>query len=195
MSTNLTDLPADLPVPEDDGGAAHLVGQPLPEISLPATTGEPIDLRALTAPRTVIFIYPMTGQPGVALPDGWDAIPGARGCTPQTCAFRDFHRDFAALDTAVMGLSANAPDYQREMVERLHVPFPVLSDERGALQAALNLPTFEAAGQTLLKRMTLFIRGGAIEHVHYPVFPPNESADHALTWLRAHPFLEVSRGA
>jgi peroxiredoxin len=135
----------------------------------------------------VLFAYPMTGRPGVALPEGWNAIPGARGCTPQNCAFRDAHQAFAALGATVIGLSTQAADYQREMAERLHLPYPVLSDEAYALTDALGLPTFMVEGRRLLRRATLVIAKGRIAHVFYPVFPPDRATDAALDWLRANP--------
>ena len=146
-----------------------------------------VDLRALPGPRTVIYAYPMTGVPGVPLPHGWDLIPGARGCTPQSCGFRDRFEDLAALGAAVFGLSTQGTAYQSEMVNRLHLPFPVLSDAGFTLTDALRLPTFTVAGMRLLKRLTLIVRSGAIEHVFYPVFPPNESAAGTAQWLRQHP--------
>ena len=181
---DLSSVPADLPVPRDDGACAHLPGVRMPALTLPATRGAPVNLAALPGGRTVIFAYPMTGQPGVALPPGWDAIPGARGCTPQNCAFRDAHAAFAALGAGVFGLSTQSTAYQREMVERLHLPYPVLSDADFALTDALGLPTFEADGTRLLRRATLIVRAGVIEHVFYPVFPPDRSADDVLAWLR-----------
>ena len=135
----------------------------------------------------MIYCYPRTGRPGEPLPDGWDAIPGARGCTPQSCAFRDHHRELADLGAEVYGLSTQTTDYQREMAERLHLPFEVLSDARFALTDALGLPTFEVDGMRLIKRLTLMIRDGRIEHVFYPVFPPNESAAQVIGWLERHP--------
>jgi peroxiredoxin len=184
--TNVTELPPDLPAPVDDGACDHLPGLAMPAVRLPSTAGRLVDLAALSAPRTVIYCYPRTGQPGQPLPDGWDAIPGARGCTPQTCAFRDHHRELAGLGAEVYGLSTQSTEYQREMAERLHVPFEVLSDERFAFADALRLPTFEAGGMRLIKRLTLIVRDGRIEHVFYPVFPPDESADQAVSWLRRH---------
>jgi len=173
-----------LPVPVDDGAAAHLVGTQLPPIALPATDGSTIDLAALPG-LVVVFAYPRTGRPGEpSLTDDWATIPGASGCTPQTCRFRDLNAEFAALGARVFGLSTQDTDYQREMVERLTVPFPVLSDADLALARALRLPTFEAAGLTLLKRMAWIAREGVIERVFYPVFPPERNADDVLAALR-----------
>jgi peroxiredoxin len=178
-------LPADLPVPEDDGAAAHLPGTRMPDLELEATGGAPVRLGALGAGRTVVYVYPLTGRPGTDLPDGWDAIPGARGCTPEACAFRDHYQDLrAAGATEVYGLSSQDTDYQREVVDRLHLPFQMLSDPAHDLGRALRLPTFEAGGLTLYKRLTLVIRDGVVEHAFYPVFPPNEHAQQVLTWLR-----------
>jgi peroxiredoxin len=178
-------LPADLPVPEDDGAAHHLAGMRLPKVALQATDGTQVDLARL-AGRTVVYIYPRTGRPGVALPDGWDAIPGARGCTPQSCSFRDHFAELKALGVAhLFGLSTQDTDYQREAVDRLHLPFAILSDAGLQLTHALGLPTFEVAGMTLLKRMVLVIDDGVIAKAFYPVFPPDESAAVVAGWLRA----------
>ena len=185
--TDLTELPPDLPPPVDDGACDHLPGLFMPSIRLPSTAGRLVDLGALTAPRTVIYCYPMTGVPGKPLPNGWDMIPGARGCTPQACAFRDHHRELADLGAGLFGLSTQTTDYQREMAERLHLPFEVLSDASFQLVAALRLPTFEVDGVRLVKRLTLVIRGGRIEKTFYPVFPPNASADQVVNWLKSHP--------
>jgi peroxiredoxin len=185
--TSFADLPSDLPRPVDDGACDHLPGLPLPPIRRPSTAGRLVDLAALGAGRTVIYCYPRTGRPGEPLPDGWDAIPGARGCTPQSCAFRDHHRELAALGAEVYGLSTQTTEYQREMAERLHLPFEVLSDADCAFVDALRLPTFEASGMRLVKRLTLIVRDGRIEHVFYPVFPPDASADEVIDWLKRHP--------
>ena len=176
-------LPADLPIPEDDGSADHLLNAVVPPIALPSTTGESIAVGELDG-RTVLFCYPRTGRPDEELPPGWNAIPGARGCTPEACGFRDAHAQFTQLGVRVMALSTQAPDYQREMAERLHLPFPVLSDESLELTNALGLPTFETSGWTLLKRLTLVIDDGQIRHVFYPVFPPDGHAAEVLDWLR-----------
>jgi peroxiredoxin len=178
-------LPAGLPVPQDDGAARHLAGMRLPAIALPATDGGEVDLARL-AGRTVVYIYPRTGKPGVALPDGWDAIPGARGCTPQSCSFRDHFAELRSLGVAhLFGLSTQDTGYQREAVDRLHLPFAILSDAGLQLTGALALPTFMVTGMTLLKRMVLVIDDGVVAKVFYPVFPPDASAAAVVTWLRS----------
>ena len=182
-----TQLPDDLPVPEDDGAADHLRGTSIPSIALPATDGTSVRLDELDG-RTVVFAYPRTGRPGEDAPggdDAWNAIPGARGCTPQACSFRDEHAAFADAGARVFGLSTQDTPYQQEAAERLHLPYPLLSDERLELARALELPTFETEGMTLLKRLTLFVRDGEIEDVLYPVFPPDRSAADALARLAA----------
>ena len=184
---NPLELPDDLPVPVDDGAAAHLKGLRVPKIALPSTQGGVVDLSTSPSLRTIVYCYPRTGVPGQALPTGWDGIPGARGCTPQSCGFRDHHAELGARGAAVFGLSTQTPDYQREMAERLHLPFAVLSDAEFRLTDALNLPTFTVDGMRLIKRLTLVLRGGAIEHVFYPVFPPDKSAAEVLAWLDTHP--------
>lgn len=180
-------LPPNLPRPTDDGGANHLTSTKIPEILLPSTRGRIVNLGALPAPRTVIYCYPLTGVPGKPLPTGWDGIPGARGCTPQTCGFRDHHSEIARLGAEIFGLSTQTTEYQREMAERLKIPFEILSDAEYTLCDALRLPTFEAAGMRLLKRVTLIVRGERIEHAFYPVFPPDKNAEQVLGWLLAHP--------
>jgi peroxiredoxin len=178
-------LPVDLPVPTDDGAARHLEGIQLPSLALPATSGDTVDLSALTG-RTVVYIYPRTGRPGQKLPDGWDAIPGARGCTPQSCSFRDHFAELRGLGVAhLYGLSTQDTDYQREAVERLHLPFALLSDAGLKLTGALRLPTFTVEGMTLIKRMVLVTDNGVITKVFYPVFPPDQSAGAVVTWLRS----------
>lgn len=154
----------------------------IPSLALAATSGEEIDLAALPG-RTVVYAYPMTGRPGVALPGGWDEIPGARGCTPQSCAFRDHHAELQALGARVFGLSTQDTEYQREAAERLHLPFPLLSDAGLRLTNALRLPTFEVEGMTLHKRLTMVVQDGRIEHVFYPVFPPDRNAEEVMGWL------------
>jgi peroxiredoxin len=178
-------LPADLPAPQDDGAARHLMRMRLPDLALPATSGPAVNLSKLKG-RAVIYIYPRTGVPGVDAPAGWDDIPGARGCTPQSCGFRDHFAELKALGVAgVFGLSTQNTDYQREAAQRLHLPFPILSDAALKFARALNLPTFSVAGMTLLKRMALVIDNGAITKAFYPVFPPDRSAEEVIAWLRA----------
>ncbi len=187
--TDYTTLPDDLPVPHDDGAADHLRGLPMPALVLRAGDRQAVDLGALGSGRTIIYLYPRTGRPGVELPQGWNAIPGARGCTPESCGFRDHFADLRAAGVAaVWGLSSQDPRHQAEAVERLNLPFGMLSDPQFALADALNLPTFAAAGHDrLYSRLTLVVRDGAIEHVFYPVFPPDTHAQQVLDWLRANP--------
>lgn len=177
-------LPDNLPEPEDDGAANHLEGSDLPSISLPVTDGSDINLSELSG-RTVVYCYPKTGHPDRdVIPDGWDEIPGARGCTPESCGFRDHYdelRDAGVSD--VFGLSVQSTDYQREACDRLNLPFELLSDSSLEFAESSGLPTFEAGGETLLKRLTLVVLNGSIEHVFYPVFPPDEHADEVVGWL------------
>jgi peroxiredoxin (alkyl hydroperoxide reductase subunit C) len=177
-----------IPAPVDDGAAAHLVGRTMPLISLVATDDTAVTLSALTG-RVVIFGYPRTGEPGkIALVDDWDLIPGARGCTPQTCAFRDLFADLKAAGAqAVFGLSTQSNVYQAEMAARLHLPFPVLSDEKLELTRALELPIMEVAGLTMIKRLALIVDNARIRHVFYPVFPPDRNASDVLAWLKENP--------
>lgn len=179
---NPFELPNDLPVPDDDGAADHLPGMRLPSVPLASTSGEIVDLSALPG-RTVVYCYPMTGRPDRSLPAGWDEIPGARGCTPQTCSFRDHHAELRSLGASVFGSSTQDTEYQREAATRLHLPFALLSDSDLALAGALGLPTFEVDGMVLLKRLTLVIDEGWIEKVFYPVFPPDRSAEEVVEWL------------
>jgi peroxiredoxin len=184
---DLLNLPPDLPIPRDDGACDHLPGASIPPIGLPATDGSTVRLDGPAAPRTVVFAYPRTGRPDEEPPGGleaWNAIPGARGCTPQACAYRDHYAELQALGVRVFGLSTQDTAYQLEAVERLHLPFPILSDERLEFGRALRLPTFETTGLTLFKRFTLVIWGGRIEHVFYPVFPSDRDADQVIAWLR-----------
>ena len=183
--TNVNKLPTDLPVPLDDESTNHLKGMRLPKISLQATNGKRIDLADIKG-RLVIYCYPMTGQPNVALPDGWDQIPGARGCTPQSCSFRDHYQELQVLGAQVVGLSVQTTEYQKEMVNRLHLPFPVVSDVEHQFQRALNMPTFVTAGMTLLKRVTLIANHGVIEAVHYPIFPSDSDAAWVVSYLKSH---------
>ena len=177
-----------IPAPADDGATAHLAGMKIPPVALPATDGTSVTLASLPG-RTVVFAYPRTGEPGkVSLVDDWDMIPGARGCTPQTCAFRDLFKDLKEAGAQhVFGISTQDTAYQREMVERLHVPFQVLSDSALALTRALRLPTMEVAGLTLIKRLALIIDDATITHVFYPVFPPDRNAGDVLAWLQENP--------
>jgi peroxiredoxin len=182
VTDDIHHLPADLPVPVDDGAAAHLTGMRMPGVALESTAGRPVMLADLRG-WTVVYCYPRTGEDGLEPPPGWNEIPGARGCTPQTCGFRDLHADFARIGAAVFGMSTQTSAYQREMVERLHVPFEVLSDEHLEMVNALALPTFAFNGMTLMKRLTLLIHDGVVEDVLYPVFPPDRSAADALRRL------------
>jgi peroxiredoxin len=193
MAFDPNQLPADLPVPVDDGAAAHLPGTAMPPVALPATGGGTmrVDVVPDGFTRLVIYAYPMTGLPGVPVPDGWDEIPGARGCTPESCGFRDHAAELAALGAAVAGLSTQGTAYQQEAATRLRLPFPLLSDADLTLTRALALPTFgidlpaayEGGGpRTLLRRLTLVVRDGLIEKVFYPVFPPDRHACEVLAW-------------
>jgi peroxiredoxin len=183
-----TVLPPDLPRPLDDGAARHLQGMMLPDVPLRATDGRDVSLARLPG-RTIVYAYPRTGEPGKAtLTPDWDQIPGARGCTPQSCAFRDHFGELkAAGANDVFGLSTQSVAYQREMAARLHLPFPVLSDEGLALTRAARLPIFEAGGLTLIKRLALILDEGRVTQVFYPVFPPDRNAADVLEWLRANP--------
>lgn len=180
-----TVLPDGIPAPQDDGATRHLPGIKLPSVARAATDGSVVDLSVLPG-RTIVYVYPRTGRPGVALPDGWDAIPGARGCTPQSCSFRDHFAELRQLGVArVFGLSTQDSDYQREAAERLHLPFPILSDADLALTRALNLPTFTVEGMILMKRMVFVIDDGVMTKVFYPVFPPDKSAEEVVGWLQS----------
>jgi peroxiredoxin len=177
-----------IPAPSDDGGATHLAGMKIPPVSLLATDDNSVDLSALKG-RTVVFAYPRTGEPGkISLVDDWDMIPGARGCTPQTCSFRDLYAELKSAGARhVFGLSTQSNAYQAEMAARLHLPFPVLSDEKLELTRALDLPTMQVAGLTLIKRFALVIDDARITHVFYPVFPPDRNAGDVLAWLKENP--------
>jgi peroxiredoxin len=176
-------LPPNLPVPEDDGAADHLPGTELPHLSLPSTAGAELDLREEAAGTLVLYIYPRTGKPGQPLVPGWDDIPGARGCTPESCAFRDHAAELAEAGARVAGLSAQSLADQVEFAERNRMPFPIVSDERLELARALGLPTFEVEGLTLYKRVTLVAERGRIAKVFYPVFPPDRNAGEVLAWI------------
>ncbi|MCE9633341.1 MAG: peroxiredoxin [Methylophilales bacterium] len=186
MNTNLSDLPKNLPVPVDDGKAEHLENSVLPDLALPSTDGTTVNLGGLLG-RWVIYVYPMTGRPDAPLPDGWDEIPGARGCTPQSCSFRDHFSELELLNTGVFGLSTQITEYQCEARDRLHLPFQLLSDHSLQLRDKLHLPTFTAAGMGLFKRLTLITENGRIKKVFYPVFPPHQNVDDVLVWLRENP--------
>jgi peroxiredoxin len=180
---NPLELPAGLPAPVDDGGARHLAGMPWPGLALPATDGSSINLSEARG-RAIVYAFPRTGRPGQALPTGWDAIPGARGCTPQACGFRDHFATLNELGVAhLYGLSTQDGEDQREVAQRLHLPFALLSDARLELQRALDLPTFAVDGMTLLKRLTMVLDGGVITKVFYPVFPPDRGAAEVIAWL------------
>ena len=182
---NVMELPKDLPVPQDDGACDHLTGMSLPSITLHSTRGRAVDLAKLKG-TTVVYIYPRTGRPGQDLPTGWNAIPGARGCTPQSCAFRDHYQELKELGVAELyGLSTQDTPYQQEAVERLHLPFEILSDEKLEFARALKLPTFEVDGMRLIKRITLIARDGKIVKVFYPVFPSDLNAGEVMRWLTA----------
>ncbi len=187
---NHTTLPANLPVPQDDGAANHLAGTQLPSVPLTATDGSTVDLAGLTG-RTVVYCYPRTGRPDRDNPAGWDEIPGARGCTPQSCSYRDHHAELAAAGARVLGLSTQDTAYQQEAATRLHLPFPLLSDANLSLTSALALPTFEVEidgeSQILLRRLTMIITDGTITQVFYPVFPPDADAERVIAWLQHHP--------
>ena len=182
MSATSNDT-VELPVPKDDGACDHLTGLTLPNIDLPATSGGAVNFSQLSG-LVVIYIYPRTGQPNVALPDGWEQIPGAMGCTPQSCAFRDHHGELEQLNASVFGLSTQDSAYQQEAAQRLQLNFPLVSDEQRSFIDALKLPTFEAAGMVLGKRVTLVARDGVIEKVFYPVFPPGDNAAQVVNYLQ-----------
>jgi peroxiredoxin len=182
-SDDLYALPSNLPVPEDDGACMHLKGMRVPSVKLPATAGSLVDISKLPG-RTIVYCYPRTGRPDQEIPKGWNDIPGARGCTPQSCAFRDHYEDLRQLGIdAVYGVSTQDTPYQQEAVERLHLPFELLSDEQLEFAKALRLPTFQVDGITLIKRLTLVVHKGVIEHVFYPVFPPDSNAPAIIHWL------------
>jgi len=177
------DLPPDLPIPTDDGAADHLLGSRVPSVTLPATTGDPVDLADATSALTVVYLYPRTGAPGEPLPPGWDMIPGARGCTPQSCAFRDLAAELAGLGAEVIGVSAQTPADQEAFAEREHIPYPLLSDSELRLAALMGLPTFETSGMHLYKRLTFVAVEQRIEKVFYPIFPPQRNAGDVRDWL------------
>jgi peroxiredoxin len=179
----LTELPQDLPIPVDDGACDRLLGISLPSIALASTQGGSVDLSDISG-FVVIYCYPMTGQPGIPLPDGWDEIPGARGCTPQSCAFRDHYRELKDLGAQVFGLSTQSTEYQIEAKARLHLPFELLSDRDLSFAKSIELPTFKIDSQYLIKRVTIIVADGKIVKVFYPVFPPDRNANDVINWLR-----------
>jgi peroxiredoxin len=183
MTHDVYTLPPDLPAPVDDGAADHLLGTMLPQLTLDSSQG-PVSMRELTRERLVLYVYPRAGRPGRQSPAGWDDIPGARGCTPQSCAFRDHAAELGELGASVAGLSAQPLDDQLEFVERNHISYPVIADPELRLGQALRLPTFEVEGVTLYKRITLVVEGCAVAKVFYPVFPPDKNAEEVVAWLR-----------
>jgi peroxiredoxin len=178
-------LPDDLPAPVDDGAADHLLGAQVPNARLTSSLGGEVDLAEAAAGLVVVYVYPRTGRPGEASPEGWDAIPGARGCTPQSCAFRDHAGELAAVGAGVVGISAQSPAEQREFAQREHIPYPLLSDGGLVLVEAMGLPTFAAGGMRLYRRLTFVAERGRVAKVFYPVFPPDRNAAAVLAWLRA----------
>lgn len=185
MNTSSIETPdwSKLPSPQDDGAAAHLAGMRLAAHSLPATNGSHVDFSALKG-FTVVFVYPRMGKPGEPNPDGWDLIPGARGCTPQACAYRDLYEELRTRGVEhLFGLSSQDTARQQEAVERLHLPFPLVSDRQLLLSASMRFPIFQTSGETLYKRLTLVVREGVIEFVFYPVFPPDQDAKNVAAWL------------
>lgn len=182
--SDYTSLPAGLPIPEDDGAADHLEGRDLPALELPSSTGRALNLAGLGTGRLVVYVYPRTGVPGESLPEGWDDIPGARGCTPQSCAYRDAYPQFEELGVPVVGISAQDARSQAEFAQRQQIPYPLLSDSGLVLAKALGLPTFRAGGLTLYKRLTFVAEAGMVAKVFYPVFPPDQDAAEVLSWLR-----------
>ena len=184
---NLYELPQNLPVPVDDGATNHLFGLQIPAFSLMSTAGILVDLASISG-RTVVYCYPLTGRPDVDnIPQGWNQIAGARGCTPQSCAFRDRYQELKALGVKCFGLSGQSTEYQQEVVKRLHLPFELLSDLELAFTKSLNLPTFELDSRTFIKRLTLILSSGRIEKVFYPVFPPDRNAEEVINWLSKNP--------
>lgn len=181
----LTDLPKDLPIPSDDGACDHLQNTKLPSIALPTTNDSLVDFASISG-RVVIYLYPMTGRPDTALPDGWDEIPGARGCTPQSCSFRDHYSELRAFNTSVYGLSTQSTEYQKEAATRLQLPFPLVSDNNLEFMKSLNIPIIKIEGMLLSKRVTLIANNGIIEKVFYPVFPPNENVNEVMAYLNAN---------
>jgi peroxiredoxin len=185
MSTDFSRLPADLPAPVDDGAADHLPGSAVPDVALPSTRGGELSLAAAARDRVVVYVYPRTGTPGVPAPEGWDDIPGARGCTPQSCAFRDAQQEVARHGASLIGISTQTPEEQAEFARREHIPYPLLGDPGLLLARRMSLPTFQAGGLQLYKRLTFVAEQGRIVKVFYPVFPPDRNAAEVLAWLEA----------
>jgi peroxiredoxin len=183
MSTDFSSLPANLPVPVDDGAADHLLGSTVPDVALPSTLGGELDLAKAASERLVVYVYPRTGTPGQPLLEGWDDIPGARGCTPQSCAFRDARQELTRHGAALIGISAQTPAEQAEFARREHIPYPLLSDHDLVLAERMGLPTFQTSGLTLYKRLTFVAEECRIVKVFYPVFPPDRNAGEVLAWL------------
>lgn len=181
--TSLPGLPNDLPIPVDDGACEHLAGLKLPDLLLPSTKGGAVNLSSLKG-LSVIYIYPMTGRPDIPLPEGWESIPGAMGCTPQACSFRDHYTELAEFDASIYGLSTQSTLEQQEAAERLNLPYALLSDEALTLADKLSLPTMEVEGKTLIKRITLICDNGVIKKVFYPVFPPDQNVNEVISYMK-----------
>jgi peroxiredoxin len=195
MGNDYREMPADLPRPKDDGAADHLFASRVPDLSLPSTLGGPLNLASAARGLIVVYVYPRTGTPGKPLPEGWDEVAGARGCTPQSCAFRDHAAELAACGASVIGISAQSSADQLEFAQREHIPYPLLSDDDLQLAITPRLPTFEIAGMRLYKRLTFIARAGRIEKVFYPVFPPERNASDVLAWLQStQPQIERTAG-
>jgi peroxiredoxin len=184
VKRDLHKLPSDLPVPKDDGTCAHLRGKQLPALSLPSTSHRMVNLAEISKTLTVFFFYPRTGRPEAPVPAGWDQIPGARGCTPQSCGFRDHYAEFQQLGVQVFGVSSQTTEYQKEFITRNQIPYEILSDENFSLTEALKLPTFDYNSMRLIKRLALFVKDSVIQKVFYPVFPPDKNAEEVLTWMQ-----------
>ncbi|MCR4328078.1 MAG: peroxiredoxin [Patescibacteria group bacterium] len=184
MTTNLTELPFDLPRPLDDGGADHLVSLPVPIMDLPSTSGKLVSTSQFKKGLHILFCYPMTGKPGVDLPSSWNIIPGARGCTPECLKFAIQYGELSKLGFSLFGVSTQGQEYQKEMTARLGLPFEVLSDEKMLLTRALRLSTMEVEGRIFLKRLTLVIKDGVIIKMFYPVFPPDKHPEEVAYWAK-----------
>jgi peroxiredoxin len=179
--------PMELSMPVDDGAADDLPGRVVPGASLSSTLGGRLDLREATRRLAVIYIYPRTDVPGAPPPEGWEEIPGAPGCTPQSRAFRDHVLELAAYGASVFGLSSQSLAEQCEFAQRERIPYPLLSDPGMQLAEALGLPTFEADGRRFYRRLTFLAHEQRIAKVFYPIFPPRQNASQILRWLAAQP--------